>query len=175
MLGSSLISWCAQKIICQLCHVMEIDVAISLKNTPSTKNAKIIDLGAVKVHGQRCQTLPTCWVTSVMMSLDVERSIFEVIMRLQKKVASWRTNLCVLCYFKCYIHTVKTKLNLINALSAQTLSHPQSIAIWPVTAQLHYTASFWHSGQPGFHETHLELSIDCKSDQETSDNCDRNC
>jgi hypothetical protein len=31
---------------------MDIDVAISLKNTPSTENAKIINIGAVKVHGQ---------------------------------------------------------------------------------------------------------------------------
>ena len=154
---------------------MEMDVAISLKNTPSTENAKKIDLGGVKVHGQRCQTLQKCWVTSVMMSWDVLGSILKVIIRLQKKLASWGTNLCVLCYVKCYIHTVKTKLKLINALSAQTLSHPQSIAIWPATAQLHHTASLWHGGQPGFHEAHPKLSIDCKSDQETSDNCDRNC
>ena len=67
---------------------MEMDVAISLKNTPSIENAINIDLGAVKVHGQRCQTLPIWLVTIVMMSCDVERSIFEVIMRLERKLAS---------------------------------------------------------------------------------------
>ena len=152
-----------------------MDIAISLKNSPSTENAKKIDLGAVKVHGQRCQTLPTCWITSVMRYLGPFSMQTILNKQLQRKLASWGTDLCFLFYIICNLHTVKTKVKLINALSAQTLSHPQFIAIWPPTAQLHHTASIWHGGQPGFHETHPKLSIDCENDQETSDNCDRNC
>jgi hypothetical protein len=47
MLGTSSRSLCAQKIICQVCYVVEMDVASSkkgvknsMKNTSSTENAK---------------------------------------------------------------------------------------------------------------------------------------
>ena len=96
-------------------------------------------------------------------------------MHVLKMFASWGTNLCLLCYVYCYIHAVKTKVKLINALSAQTFFHPKSIAIWPATAQLCNSPSLWHCGQPGFQEAHLELSFDCESHQETSHNGDWNC
>ncbi len=85
---------------------------------------------------------------------------------------------CDECYFyvKSYIKLhVKTNVKLINALSAQSLSDSKSIAIWPTTAKWRHPASLRHCRQPGFHEAHPQLSIDCEGDQETRDNRDRNC
>ena len=96
-------------------------------------------------------------------------------MHLQKNHTCWGSTLSVITIVKCYICYVKTKVKLIYALSAQTVSHSKSIAIRPATAQLCHPASLWHCRQSGFHETHPKLSIDCEIDQETRHNCDRTC
>jgi hypothetical protein len=161
---------------------MKIDVASLKKGWKSErfwlrarKMEKSGGHGEVEHIGDRCQTYHMICISSGMMFWCVDWNISTWSHSRRENLVSWGSTFSVLCYDKCYIHAVKTKVNLIYALSAQTLSHPQSIAIWPATAQLHHTASLWHGGQPGFHETHPKLSIDCKSYQETSDNCDRNC
>ncbi len=78
-------------------------------------------------------------------------------------------------FLNCYRLNVKTRVKLINALSAQSVSHSKPIAIWPATAQLCHPSLFWHSNQSRFHKTYLELSINCESHQETSHNSHRNC
>ena len=96
-------------------------------------------------------------------------------MHLQKNLTCWGSTLSVITIVKCYICYVKTKVKLIYALSAQSISHSKFIAIWPATAQLCHPASLRHRRQSGFHEAHPKLSIDCKVDQETSHNSDRTC
>jgi hypothetical protein len=87
----------------------------------------------------------------------------------------WGSTFSVITIVNFYICYVKTKVKLINALSAQSVSPSKSIAIRPATAQLCHPASLRHCRQSGFHETHLKLSIDCEIDQETRHNCDRTC
>jgi hypothetical protein len=96
-------------------------------------------------------------------------------MHLQKNLTCWGSTLSVITIVKCYICYVKTKVKLIYALSAQSVSRSKSIAIRPATAQFCHPASFRHWRQSGFHETHLKLSIDWEIDQEIRHNCDRTC
>ncbi len=152
-----------------------MDDASPKKDTRSTENAKTSGL---RWGGAHRWSMPDPSITLHLIRHDVLRCILKylmVIISQNKVLASWGRTFCVLCYDKFYIHAVKTKVDLIYTLSAQRLSNPQSITIWPTIAQLFHSDALWHDWQPGFHETHLKLSIDRKGDQETRHNCDRNC
>jgi hypothetical protein len=144
-------------------------------NEACTKNPKNRLLGAVKVLADRCKCFQIHLGMSDMMPwgpLSPQR-VMEI--RLQKNLPCWGSTFAVISIVYSYICYVKTKVKLIYALSAQSISRSKIIAIWPTTAQLCHPTSLRHCCQSGFHETHPKLSIDCKIDQETSHNSDRNC
>ena len=140
-----------------------------------TENPKNQVLYAVKVLGDRCECLQILWVMSDMSQLASYPDSSDLITRLQKNLACWGSTLSVISIVYSYICYVKTKVKLIYALSAQSVSRSKSIAIRRATAQLCHPASLRHRRQSGFHKYHPKLSIDCKVDQETSHNSDRTC
>ena len=140
-----------------------------------TKNPKKRVLGAVKVLADRCKCFQIHWGMPDMMPWGPLSPQRVMEMHVQKKLACWGSTLGVISIVYSYICYVKTKVKLIYALSAQSISRSKSIAIWPATAQLCHPASLRHRRQSGLHETHPKLSIDCKVDQETSHNSDRTC
>ncbi len=159
-----------------------MDVASSKKGAKKWlfrgRSTEIIEkccLGEVKVLQLRCILPDSFTIILDVIKLGPLRFSFMMKTRLQRKFASWGITCCVLCYVKCYRFHVKTNLKLINAVSAPTLSHPKSIAIWPAAAQLCHSAALRHDRQPGFHEAHPQLSIDCESDQEIRHDRDRDC
>jgi hypothetical protein len=144
-------------------------------NEACTKNPKNRLLGAVKVLADRCKCFQIHLGMSDMIPwgpLSPQR-VMEIL--LQKNLPCWGSTFAVISIVYSYICYVKTKVKLIYALSAQSISRSKSIAIWPTTAQLCHPASLRHRRQSGFHETHPKLSIDCKVDQETRHNSDRTC
>ena len=141
----------------------------------STENTKKMKNGPVKLFDFRSFVPFLCVPSSDMISWGRLSPQQVLEMSLQKNLMCWVGTLSVISIVYSYICYVKTKVKLIYALSAQSISHSKFIAIWPATAQLCHPASLRHRRQSGLHETHPKLSIDCKVDQETSHNSDRTC